>query len=133
MKETAESRKHHPFSASSLQCREASPYWESTNSDSEASRAGILQHGAVDSEDLPEELSDVQAEAVLACKNYWNKILLNFPGGLFINEEYLHIDNEKIVDEAGNEWFGTSGGFLDRGIISAEKKRAAICDWKFGM
>lgn len=130
---SAEERKHHPYSPSTLQAREVSPHWQSVNSDSEASRAGTLQHGAVDKEELPEELSDVQALAVVNCKNYWAQIALDFPGGHFLNEVYLPIDDEVVIDpKDGTRWQGTTAGYLDRGIISADYKRASICDWKFG-
>lgn len=130
-------RGHHPFSPSSLQARAASPYWANRKSEtSEASAAGTKQHDATDGDihiDDP-SLTDTEAEAVAGCQRYRDNILANkYPGGKRVSEVYLPIDDNIMVDEFGKEWLGTTGGYLDCALISADETEADICDWKFGM
>lgn len=133
--ETATERGHHPYSPSSLEAREASPYWSNrSNSTSEAAEAGTKQHdaaeGSVDIDDPV--LSDTQAEAVAQCKLYRDRIFAKYPGGTSIKEVYLPVDDEIMVDAAGRKWVGTTGGYLDCAIVSADKTEAEIIDYKFG-
>lgn len=130
-------RKHHPFSPSKLQALEACPgYSSKSNSDNAASLAGTLQHSAVEegiSLDDP-SLSDEHAEAVLACKNYRQTILDRYPGGTTVQEVYLPVDDVKFfVPGDPTEWVGTTAGYLDFAVISADGTQAEICDWKFGL
>ena len=132
----ANERKHHPFSPSQLQVLEVSPAYvgeQSTNT--EASEAGTLQHYAAESTtDLDDpRLEDAQHEAVMLCKGYRDDILAKYPGGTVIKEEYLRVDNKVLKLPSGECWAGTSGGYLDLAVISADQKVAEICDWKFGM
>lgn len=143
----AATRLHHPFSPSSLQCRENNPCWKSLpDTSSEASERGTMQHDAVDTAEIPAELTDKEAMAVEACKTFFADALAGCPGhnkpsarGLrdirlatVINEIYVSIDERIITDAAGNEFKGTTGGYLDRAFVSPDGTYAEIFDWKFG-
>ncbi len=147
----AATRLHHPFSPSSLQCRENSPCWAPLpDSSSEASERGTAQHDAVDAPSIPDDMSDPEAMAVEACKQYFADHLAKCPGtsvplmrggmvaGLetkkahLINEIYVAIDDRLITDSHGNEFMGTTGGYLDRAFVSPDETYAEIFDWKFG-
>jgi len=128
-------RLHHPFSPSKLQVLEACPLFTGEESSrNEASEAGTRQHDAaeegIDIDDP--RLADHEADAVALCKEYRDKIVAKYPGGTVIKEEYLNIDDVVLVDSQGNKFKGTTGGYLDVGVINAEKTIAEICDWKFG-
>lgn len=129
-------RLHHPYSPSKLQYLEASPHWTGEESkNTEASLAGTAQHDAAEDHvniDDP-ALNDRQAEAVAMCKAYRDGIIAKYPGGTIQKEVYLPIDDEVIVDEAGNPFCGTTGGYLDFAILSADRRTAEIIDWKFGL
>lgn len=128
-------RKHHPFSPSKLQYLEACPGFLSQSSeDNEASLAGTLQHTAVEESlhlDDP-RLTDDHAEAVVLCKRYREEIAAKYPGGTRLQEDYLPIDDVTLTDAAGDKWRGTTAGYLDFAVVSADQKTAEICDWKFG-
>lgn len=133
----ANTRGHHPYSPSSLQARSVSPYWANRkSSNTEASEAGTKQHDATDGDihlDDP-SLTDTQAEAVAMCQRYRDNILANkYPGGKRVSEIYLPIDDELVKDSTGTVWLGTTGGYLDCALISADETEADILDWKFGM
>jgi Protein of unknown function (DUF2800) len=134
----SEERKHHPFSPSKLQVLEVSPHYQSKQSDTDASKAGTKQHGAVEASvdekvhlDDP-TLADHEAEAVLACKNFRDSLKAKYPGGTFGQEEYLPIDDAVLIVD-GEEWIGTTAGYVDWFGISADQKEADIADWKFGL
>lgn len=129
-------RLHHPYSPSKLQYMEACGYWESEkNTKTAASEAGTRQHDAAEDPidiDNP-ALEDHEAEAVAGCKKYRDSILARFPGALVMKEDYVYVDDTKVVDSQGNFFNGTTGGYLDLAIISADRKVANILDWKFGL
>lgn len=133
---TANERPHHAFSPSTLQYREACPYYEPTNSRNKASDDGTLQHEATDKGEDDERLSDQQAAAVAECLKFINYISEQFPGGTVIKEQYLPVDDLRIPyqnwEGAHKEIFGTTAGYLDFGVVSVCRKRAAIVDYKFG-
>lgn len=127
-------RPHHPFSPSKLQYLEVSPLYSSRQSDSVASKRGTAQHDAAEDEihiDDP-SLEDHEFEAVLRCKEYRESIIAKYPGGTVIKEEYLPIDNVLLTFK-GKEYLGTSAGYLDLAVVSADGTAADIVDWKFGM
>lgn len=127
-------RVHHPFSPSKLQYLEGSPAYSSRQSDSVASRAGTKQHDAAEEHvDIDDPtLSDKEAEAVAMCKSYREQLISKHPGGETLKEVYLPVDDKKIVF-AGKVWEGTTAGYVDLAVVSADKKHADIADWKFGL
>lgn len=132
----AATRLHHPFSPSKLQYLEVSPHWTGeANSESEASLAGTAQHDAAeDHTDIDDpRLEDHQAEAVAMCKGYRDQIIAKYPGGSVLKEVYLPVDGATVLDDAGNSFPGTTGGYVDLAVISADRKIAEIADWKFGL
>jgi len=122
-------RKHHPYGPSKLQSLEACPGYRSGTSETEAALAGTRQHDATEGPiDLDDpKLTDAQAGAVAMCKAYRDRIIAKYPSGTVLVEEYLPIDNN-VVDG----FQGTTGGYLDVGVVSADETQAEICDWKFG-
>jgi hypothetical protein len=148
MKETATTRLHHPFSPSKLQYLEACPYWEpQENINTKASERGTAQHDAAEATiDIDDPaLEDHEAIAVAMCKKYRDGIIdevvracspekvdkSNRP--IILKEEYVWIDDELVNDAQGNQFKGTTGGYLDLAIIAANEKFAHILDWKFGL
>jgi hypothetical protein len=157
----ANTRVHHPFSPSKLQALEACPKYESHSTDSAASRAGTIQHDAVDGESDSAHMTDNQALAVAECLAYADSIAKKYKGGTVIKENYLPIDNEIIeiteTDGTGKldpnpaanpfpgvetvQWTqpivtkrfrGTTAGYLDYAVVSTDETEAEIIDWKFG-
>lgn len=129
-------RLHHPFSPSSLQAREACAYWENeSKGDTEASLAGTRQHDAAENHvDIDDPaLSDHEAEAVATCKRYRDQVVAKYPGGFLLKEVYLPVDARTLLDKAGNKFAGTTGGYVDFAVVSADEKSAEILDWKFGL
>lgn len=67
---------------------------------------------------------------------------LRIPGVLEITEEYLPIDDERFENvpqfdpKTGNTtvigFDHTTAGFIDKGLLSWDRKRALLFDWKFG-
>lgn len=149
-------RAHHPFSPSSLQSREACPCYEGTNTESEASFFGTLQHNAVDSGADDARLSDSHAVAVADCIRFSEARAALYPGGTVIREQYLPVDDcaylievrsvesFDILGEDGQRSPGfrgrsvyqiiesTTAGYLDFAVISADETEAEIWDYKFG-
>lgn len=136
-------RKHHPFSPSKLQALEACAKFESRSGDSEASRAGTRQHDAAEAESDHAHLTDNQALAVAECLAYADGVARKYKGGRIVKEEYLPIDDESIwIDVPAfpegepvtqrEEFKGTTAGYLDFAVISADETEAEIIDYKFG-
>ena len=65
------------------------------------------------------------------CKSYRDQILARYPGGEVLKEVYLPIDASKIFFK-GESFVGTTAGYIDVAVISADQKTAEIIDWKFG-
>jgi hypothetical protein len=130
-------RQHHPYSPSTLQCREACPKYQPTHSDNEASVMGTLQHSAVESELDDDRIPDYRALAVAQCKQFAEQRIAAYPGGTVLREEYLPVDDEVIRVKAPDlfdpdHFLGTTAGYLDLGIVSADETHAEIIDWKYG-
>lgn len=125
-------RLHHPFSPSTLQAREACPKYEPTNTETEASEVGTRQHAAVETGEDDNTLDDTQAIAVAECTKYADSIAAKYPGGTIFREEYLPVDDRVVRDSSGREWKGTTAGYPDFVVVSADGKTAEIADWKFG-
>lgn len=123
-----EERIHHPCSPSQLQVIEASPCFLARQGDSEASRAGTLQHKAFETRDFS-RLNDEQAEMTEKCIRYFDQVYAKYaPGAIVINEDYLPVDEEVLFEG----FVGTTAGYLDSAIVSADKTEADIVDLKFG-
>jgi hypothetical protein len=136
-------RVHHPYSPSKLQALEACPKYESRSGDSAASRAGTIQHDAVDGESDNARMTDNQALAVAECLAYADSIAAKYKGGKILKEQYLPIDDEIVtithrglgvlgVGEMDQPFVGTTAGYLDFSVVSADETEAEIVDWKFG-
>jgi uncharacterized protein DUF2800 len=128
-------RAHHPFSPSTLQARESCPHYTPAQGNSAASLAGTRQHDAVENEQDSEMLADHEALAVAECLGYADNIAKNYPGATILKEEYFPIDDEILEFDDGvivDATVGTTAGYPDYVILSADKKTAEILDWKFG-
>jgi len=136
---SAEDRIHHPFSPSTLQCREACPKYQPTQSENEASIMGTLQHNAVESDEDDNRIPDHKALVVAQCKEMVTDRIAEFGmGAKIFREVYLPVDDEVIrikVPEGStipDHYLGTTAGYLDFGIVSADETHAEVLDWKFG-
>lgn len=150
-------RIHHPWSPSSLQSREACPKFQNRNSTNEAAVFGTIQHDSVERGEDDNRLSDDRAAAVADCMIFCEERAFNYPGGTILKEVYLPIDNEAIVITRTNVvrfdihtddgqvspgfraeppthtvFEGTTAGYLDFAVISADETEADIVDYKFG-
>lgn len=123
----AETRKHHPYSPSTLQAREACPCWTPTDGTNEASEAGTRQHDAAEAGLDDPRLSDAQAAAVAQCRLFCDDIEKKFPGCTVLREECLPVD-EAVIEG----WRGTTAGFADFALVSADGLHGEIVDYKFG-
>jgi hypothetical protein len=114
----------------------------------EMAKIGTRQHDAVDSKLDDPSLPDYRAAAVVECIQFAEERLKAYPGGKMLREEYLPVDDEQILNPAWVEWnrdpekkkkdmprklfLGTTAGYMDIGIISADETEAELIDWKFG-
>jgi hypothetical protein len=147
-------RKHHEFSPSQLQGLECCPSYQGTNAGNEKARLGTLQHTAAETGEDNAELSDEQATAVAeamafvaeqkqilheeqqrAVSDFMSKatsgdvvkIREAFSDSspilpvLDLSEVYLPVDAEE-----------TTGGYADSLLVSYDRKRAVLTDFKFG-
>jgi len=126
-------RKHHPFSPSKLQYLEGSPAYVGRQTDSQASKDGTLQHDASEADVSIDDLTlpDEFAEAVAMCKAYREQLIAKHPGGTVYKEVYLPIDDRKFT-WGGEEWLGTTAGYTDLAVVSANEEEGEVADWKFG-
>lgn len=114
-------RKHHEFSPSKLQSLEACPGFVSQDSSNEASQRGQRLHDAVENGDLT-GLTDEECNVVEKCREYIQSKLDEWPGATLYMEEYLPVDDKD-----------TSAGYLDVGIVNADRTKALVLDWKMGL
>lgn len=129
----AAERVHHPYSPSKLQCLEACPKFQQREGDvHEMAITGTKQHNAVDSETDDLSLPDYRANAVTDCIELCEARIKANPGCTVIKEQYLPIDNEVVTAPDGKKFDGTTAGYLDFGLVTADELRAEILDWKFG-
>lgn len=113
----------------------------------EMAKMGTRQHDAVDSKIDDPQLPDYRAAAVVECIAYADEQFKLFPGGKMLTEVYLPIDNEVIANPLHTEWLragkagrgplprvfkGTTAGYVDKALISADETKAKLIDWKFG-
>lgn len=146
-------RIHHPYSPSSLQSRELCPKYKPKNTATQAAIEGTRQHNVAESGIDDDRLKDFKAAAVVECMKFVDDRLRQYPGGSLIREEYLPIDEnivrartglrkmlldpmdpdpEIVEDEVIENFLGTTAGYLDVGILSADKTECEIIDFKFG-
>src|SRR6266542_937379 len=123
----SEDRKHYPYSPSTLMCREACPKYQPTQSENEASIVGTMQHTAVESGLDDDRIPDYRALAVAQCKELAEQRVAAYPGGTVLREAYLPVDDETVAGA-----LGTTAGYADLCIVSADETRAEVIDWKFG-
>lgn len=108
---------------------------------------GTRQHAVAESGVDDPTLPDEKAFAVVDCLKFVEEHEREWPGCQRIQEVYLPIDDEVIrVREPREElvdgkvmkstvwksYAGTTAGFLDVAIVSADRKRAKIFDYKMG-
>jgi len=147
---TSFERVHHPMSPSSLESLEACPCFINRQSKTphERTTAGTKAHAVADSRTDDASLSDDDAINVAACldlvdrrkqlmdeafQRYLKESKLDSPGitisgPLEIKEGYWPIDYEKFTD--GIE--ATTAGYADTVLLSHDRKKAEIVDFKFG-
>lgn len=133
-------RGHHPDSPSGLQSSAACPHFTNRNTDSEASKAGTLQHKAAETRDLtileePEHFEAVKR--ALAIEDFWINAMKGHGATVeIVREKYLAVcPDHKIVDEQGRQWSGITGGYPDTLIVATFPKGdqlIVVLDWKFG-
>jgi|SRR6267142_2895317 len=149
---TAE-RKHHPFSPSSLQNREACPCYAGRDSQHVRSIAGSLAHSVVETRRDHNELSDEDAVSAAECIDFIDgrfammktarELAIQRQEGPFhsrataeesvpqvqeFREIELAIDDCKFEDADS-----TTSGFLDTLLIDHTGEYAEMADWKFGV
>ncbi len=147
-------RIHHPYSPSSLQLREACPKFQQRGGPvHEMATIGTKQHNAVDSQQDDETLPDFRAAAVAECIRHCEERAKEYPGGTVLKEAYLPIDNQAVVISAVEQFTivdpdtklecpgfrresysfrGTTAGYIDFAVISADETEAELTDFKFG-
>lgn len=135
-------RVHHPYSPSKLQCLEACPKYQSTQSDSEAALTGTMQHDVADSGIDDARLPDYKAMAAVECMKFCDARAKEYPGGTVLKEEYLPIDDKTIELWSGDlqkheipgcQFFkGTTAGYADFAVVSADGLKGEVIDYKFG-
>lgn len=131
-KSMSNDRIHHCYSPSKLQSLEACPKYASSFSTSEAAAMGTKQHevaeSGIDNPDIPDE----KAAGVAASLQFLDERRALHLGHTLLKECYLPIDEETIVAPDGGTFTGTTAGYIDAAIISADVKSAELIDFKFG-
>jgi hypothetical protein len=123
-----------------LQSSEACSHFQQENRDSEASKAGTLQHAAAETGDLSILEGPEQVDAVtryLGVVEKWRQHLAGL-GAVKIDdvrEVYLSVGEDLVVDKDGRVWKGVTGGFPDNilvGTFEDGSQLGVIIDAKFG-
>lgn len=94
---------------------------------------GTWQHESAESGIDDDKIPDYRAAAVAEMITYTESRLKDFPGGMHVRETYLPIDDEIITAPDGTKFKGTTAGFVDFAVVSADETEAEIIDYKFGM
>jgi hypothetical protein len=135
-------RKHHPFSPSSLQNREACPCYAGRDSQHVRSIAGTLAHSVVETRVDDSDLSDDDAILAADCADFvdgrkrimelaWERAeqLGETPRSVQeFKEVELPIDDCKYEDADS-----TTSGFVDHLIIDHTETYGEMIDYKFGI
>lgn len=157
-----EIREHHPISPSTLQNREACPCYEPHGGANEAAIRGTLQHNVVETGQDDENLSDDHALEAAECLDFYERQkqileeardrallmyrekanpMANLDPVLDLAEVYLPIDDctfdEPMFNPETNQIddatiYATTAGYVDRALVSWDRKLAILLDWKFG-
>jgi len=141
MSTVAEEKLHHPFSPSKLAALEFCPCYSSKSAEHIKAAIGTLQHRVAESRSDDMRLGDDEAAAAAQCLDFVERqrVLLEEArqrdGGkseiLELTEVYLPVDSRKF-EWAGQVFDGTTGGWIDQVLISHDRKRAILVDYKFG-
>jgi hypothetical protein len=108
-----------------------------------------MQHDAAEQGLDDPRLSDAQAAAVAQCRDFCDRLAKSFPGCTVLRESYLPVDDEIVygpmhevtnVDpDTGLEsvgfttaFYGTTAGFMDWGLLTADLLHGELVDYKFG-
>jgi hypothetical protein len=149
-----EDRAHHPYSPSSLQNLEACPcYRNRTGEVHIAATKGTLQHAVTETGEDDHRLDDDEAALAAECMDFYQqekekleslrrdedarRIAQARAEGkdqyippdqvLDLTEIYLPVDDEKFDDAVA-----TTAGYVDRVLVSWDRRYAVLLDWKFG-
>lgn len=143
-----EERPHHDYSPSTLQNLEACPCYQGKESKHIRTIAGVLAHKIVETAEDEPSLSDDDAEKTAEFLDFYERrkqlmeearqrastsvqtidgiqhvaIRQDLPAILELKETYLPIDD-----------LDTTAGYIDRGLISCDRKRAELFDLKMGV
>jgi hypothetical protein len=114
---------------------------------------GTMQHDMAESQMDDDRLPDYRAHAVVECIRFGEAIAKKYPGCRVIKEDYLPVDDEMIARSEVREftitdpdtglqcpgfrretfWYrGTTAGYLDYAVISADETQAEVLDYKYG-
>ena len=152
-------RLHHPRSPSSLPYLAQCPKFKNRQSTNAAATRGTLQHSAVETGADHAVLTDAHALAALDCKAYCMNLAAQYPGCKILQEVYLPIDNASVevtaparlaevvntdpdtgLESVGFRWQddftatfqGSTGGYADFCLVSADETVGVVIDFKFG-
>lgn len=147
-------RRHHCYSPSTLQMFEGCPkFTKRAGPVHEMAIIGLMQHDSTESQLDDDRLPDYRAVAVAECIRFGEERAKQFPGCKILKEDFLPVDNELIAESEVVEFIitdpdtglqcpgyrqeifwhrGTTAGYLDYGIISADETEAVVLDYKFG-
>lgn len=125
-------RIHHPYSPSKLQSLESCPKYSSSFNTSEAAEMGTLQHAAAETGEDDPLMPDEKALGVVTAMEFLEARKRLHPGHTFISEAYMPIDNDTVLSPEGVPFIGTTAGYGDAAIISADQLKAEVVDFKFG-
>lgn len=130
----SEERIHHSFSPSSLQSLEACPCYQSRSSDHVRTIIGTIAHKSVETRQDDNRLDDDDAAAVAECVDFFERrkrLMVEENNGpvIELEEAYLPVDDLKFEDGVES----TTAGYVDQVIISGDRKRAELIDYKFGL
>ncbi len=156
-----EERAHHLFSPSTLQSREACACYRGKGGTSIAAETGTKQHAVVETGRDDDTLDDDKALAAADCLDFYQrqKELLEEARAraekeaiaaavaakldhytppaavLDLAEIYLPVDGKTFFDVVNGQTVNTkstTAGYVDRCLISHDRKYAILLDWKFG-
>lgn len=117
----SEERKHHDFSPSQLGALEACPSYEGQQSNSPAAETGTRQHTVTETGEDDATLSDEEAAAAALAMQFISQQKQRLGDVTDLREAYLPVDDEN-----------TTAGYADRILVTADRKKAVIVDYKFG-
>lgn len=128
----SEERVHHCYSPSKLASLEACPKFSGLRTTNLAALTGTLQHTVAETGVDNPELDDEKISAVATCLQFVDERAALYPGGQVLKEIYVPIDEEVVTSPDGVKFVGTTAGFLDIAILSADVKTAELLDMKYG-